>query len=353
MDGKKSFREAMSMFCHIWTEFINTSNYAQVEFEKLPILHKVMEIFCSDEKLAKIMFENLERQFSNKRLNDVDWKAVREFFDCAKRDLKIAKLSHCMGYYDIAAYHTQQSVEKLSKYWLMRYNGYTYYQITQGIKHKTLLGYIQWLSNVLKVFMDSIEKIAKEMQISEKDKKFLEDVKKWRKETDKVRNKITTKEAKVEIFNASSYEIIKHLELIDVINKEFLERYRKFTEEFYNSGFIKFIFSEFDEQINNEDISQLMEYVKASYDLLMKTLYLYILGAYTHVHETPSRYYDNQIKKGPSDYKENLGIVVAFPEIFKRIESVISSYERIEKMKDKIWELFEKEEGKNARMGRV
>ncbi len=346
-----SFMEFRDMFCEVWRKFIRSSDYATLGLDKLPLLHKVMHLFCNDERLAKIMFERVMQEFSIGKLTDTDWKAMIALFKSAKNDLKIAKSAYEIKSYDMVVYHIQQSVEKLTKYWLMRFNGFTYSEI-KSIGHKTPFGYLQWISNFLKVFMDSLEKIARETKISDEDEKFLTDIKTWRRYTENLKKRLVNIEDRVTIFSAPASEIIERIKLVDTIYDEFLERYRKFSREFQNSEFLKYALSMVGDQISNEEISELMEYAKTLYELLLKTLYLYMLGAYTYVHEAPSRYYDTQIRKSPSDYNEELGIIQTAPEIFKRIEAVILIYEQFEKVSESFRKLIE-EEDKNARVGRV
>ena len=346
------FMELRDMFCEMWREFIRSSDYATVEFEELHLLHKVMHLFCRDEKIAKVMFEKMEQEFSISKLTDTDWKAMTEFFESAKNDLRVAKSEYEIKSYDIAVYHMQQSIEKLTKYWLMRFNGFTYSEI-KSISHKTPFGYLQLISNLLRVFMDSLEKIARETKISEEDERFLIDIKNWRRHTENLKKRVANVEDRAAIFSAPASEIIEYIKLVDTIYDDFIKRYREFTGEFQNSKFMRYVLSTIDESISsNIDISELMKYGKTIYGLLLKTLYLYLLGVYTYVHEAPSRYYDTQIRKGPSNYNEKLGIIQAAPDIFKRIEMVILVYEQFEKLSERFRKFIE-EEDKNVRVGRV
>ena len=338
---EESFDEIGEEFCRMWRKYIESSEYANVKFEEWPLIHKVFYHICKDKNFANTMFRKMYQKLTIEKLNDDDWNALTNFLLSAKRDLNIAKLAYDKKYYDIAIYHLQQSIEKLTKYWLMIYCGFRYSEII-SISHKTPWGYLQWLSNYLKVVVDTLEKNVRKTYTPEIDENLLNLLKDARKYTEKLKKKI--EEHKNEIFNASAEEIMKGINSIDAIYNEFLKRYNRLIKDYEEHKEVEPIIylSQLSQEIGKENIPLFIEYMGSYYEMQIKTLYLYILGAYSYVHEGPSRYYNSQLKKGPSDYNTELGIVSVAPEIFKRVKDVISTYEKFEKKREHIWKILEK-----------
>ena len=102
---------------------------------------------------------SFQRKKINKKNNEGDLThTILEFFKISKDDLKISKLLYKKKYFAASIYHLQQSVEKLTKAYLLKTRFIDRKDLSK-ISHKTPKG-------ILKILED--ESIKKDINILEK-----------------------------------------------------------------------------------------------------------------------------------------------------------------------------------------
>ena len=304
VNSNSSKNSSIRALCVWWRKFKyeNPSSVGESELEQF--LNFICDNEEMEEMVEKIIDIDNEKEDSWPYVpTKQDLKHIQEYFKLAKDDLEVAEILYKKEKYRLAIFHLQQSVEKLEKYFLMRYFRFKPEDLREYVGHKTPIGHLFIIKKFLGVFLKNISK--------DKDYNFYNFLK---AQLNRLENEEYTIKRKTERLAKAPYnEIMEDLKRIDELRDDDFDRFNDLFMEILKLKNIKYI--------NNK---KMFEDFKKSLVIIVYTLS--IIGKYTYPHESLTRY--------PStytiEYKKGFGIVDAAPEMFKRVRELIKMFEEIE-----------------------
>jgi|GEM_PF-2343695 len=239
-----------------------------------------------------------------------------DFLRCSREDLIVCKLLYEHKQYSYSTYFLQQCAEKVSKAYVLYFGRFTKNDIFT-ISHNSLKAFLLLLERMSPLVV-KIHNLYPDIQTDTTDiYKLIKDPKK-RLEMAKI-----TYENFQSIFKF--YENYK---------KEMSLKFESFSGLLENldfaellKNFSKALSIDISKELNGKDSSQILkeyskpEKITKSFLESIDFMLLYLIAAYTYVHEEFTRYPDKEIK--PWDYTEDLGIVKATPELIIHLERII------------------------------
>ncbi len=321
IDIKKEFEES----CELWENMKERGHYLLSENSEYERISKLIKMVCENKKFISSLIDDVKYQFSEE-----DKNALEEFFHGSIDDLENAELLYENDKYASAIYHLQQSIEKLSKYWLMAMLHYNYSYV-KNIGHKSPMAHISAIESITTLYLNNIKKIH---VVAPEDLK--EEPEKALKAIRKTKNAINSNKKELAELNKEKIDT-----LLDV-TKNFREAVEKLKNKLYEKGYdleeiIKCVVGM---PVDDEDLSDMVDIVLGFYSIIFATTNLYILASITYIHEAPTRYVDRQTTLKPSDYKPGLGIVDSFPQIVEETKWIISKFEQFDVLAEKMKRLM-------------
>jgi HEPN domain-containing protein len=260
--------------------------------------------------LASSFLENYQEWIGRKSTPE-EKKLVMDLLDCARRDLKVAKLLDGKELYGLAVYHVQQSVEKAAKAWALDSNFIDRSEL-RDVGHLSPMAFLR-ISD--KTIGKTVVEVIKPFFPGTQEAQGLEGL---------------IKNNSAQFARLPAQEVRKILDACTQLSEQLPEVLRKALPKIGASLLeIKIV--------GDDESSKLRRIMGEKYAERQKTdwpfrlisgmlggILLYLLSVLTFPHESFTRYPDLEVK--PSEYNESMGIVKLMGEVIAVIEKAIGDF---------------------------